>query len=87
MFSFDAQGAQTQSRNPDPPRSLRDCLFTGKSKQNKQAPLARGVWGVENPKPLKGASLGGLGWAQRNRNDAALKHSMEKAAFVAQETP
>ena len=31
--------------------------------RRKQVTPLIGGWGVENPKPVKGASLGGLGWA------------------------
>ena len=42
-------------------------VTTWRRPSKKESPPREGVWGGENPKPVKGVSLGGLGWAPVTR--------------------
>ena len=53
-----------------------------KRRRIKATPLIGG-WGVENPKPVKGISLGGLGWAYERKDGASpLRHMTRGEAAV-----
>ena len=53
-----------------------------KRRRIKATPLIGG-WGVENPKPVKGISLGGLGWAYKHKDGASpLRHMTQGEAAV-----